>query len=47
MEFEGERLKVFACPLGGVGSGNLEFFGDGAIGGVANRQQLQLRRSRR
>jgi hypothetical protein len=31
MEFEGERLKVFACPLGGVGSGNVSFSGTGQL----------------
>jgi len=31
MEFEGERLKVFAFPLGGVGSGNLSFAGSGQL----------------
>ncbi|MFA0731295.1 MAG: hypothetical protein LKKZDAJK_002568 [Candidatus Fervidibacter sp.] len=31
MEFEGEWLKVFACPLGGVGSGNLSFAGTGQL----------------
>ncbi|MCS7264156.1 MAG: non-lysosomal glucosylceramidase [Armatimonadetes bacterium] len=31
MEFEGERLKVFAFPLGGVGSGNLSFAGKGQL----------------
>ncbi len=31
MEFEGEKLKVFACPLGGVGSGNLSFSGTGQL----------------
>lgn len=31
MEFSGERLKVFAFPLGGVGSGNLSFSGTGQL----------------
>lgn len=31
MEFEGERLKVFAFPLGGVGSGNVSFAGTGQL----------------
>ncbi len=31
MEFEGERLRVFAFPLGGVGSGNLSFSGSGQL----------------
>lgn len=31
MEFEGERLTVFAFPVGGVGSGNLSFAGTGQL----------------
>lgn len=31
MEYAGERLRVFAFPLGGVGSGNVSFSGTGQL----------------
>ncbi|GBC98553.1 hypothetical protein HRbin17_01066 [bacterium HR17] len=31
MEFAGERLRVFAFPLGGIGSGNVSFAGTGQL----------------